>query len=147
MRIKIKPTDSCCQYIVNKEKGKVVCVIHNTKCLLENFICDFDSDFVPVVFWKDVRLPNQFSGVATCADGDEWNEELGRRIAFARAKYKLDRSFFKRANKFINDMDKRVDRLYTEFNDYGAVISKHHNNRVKRLMKDLGDDFVLYKND
>lgn len=143
MKIKITPDDERCQYIVNKEKGKVECVIHNTELLLSDFIYDYDNDLASVN-WKTVLLPNQFSGVATCAEGDEWNEALGREIAFARAKYKLDRCFFKRANHFIHEIDRRTNRLYEEFNTYGNAISRSHNGRMTRLEKKLGPDFVLY---
>lgn len=144
MRIKITPEDKRCQYIIDKEKGKVVCVIHDTKHLLSDFIFDYDESLTVQGEWKVIQMPNQFSGVATCAEGDEWNEQLGRDIAFARAKYKLDRSFFKRANNFINMLDKRIDRMYNEFNQYGDAISRSHNGRVSRLEKKLGPDFVLY---
>ena len=147
MRIKITPDDERCQYIVDKEKGKVVCVIHDTKHLLSDFIYDYDESLTVPVEWKVIQMPNQFSGVATCAEDDEWNEALGREIAFARAKYKLDRSFFRRANNFINMLDKRIDRMYDEFNQYGAAISRSHNGRVSRLEKKLGPDFVLYSKD
>ena len=147
MRIKITPEDECCQYIVDKEKRKVVCVIHDTKRLCYDFVADFDGDLSYVANWELLQMPNQFSGVATCAEGDEWNEQLGRDIAFARAKYKLDRSFFRRANNFINMLDKRIDRMYNEFNQYGEGVSRSHNGRVSRLEKKLGPDFVLYSKD
>ena len=147
MRIKISPHDSCCQYIVDKEKGKVVCVIHSTKYMLENFISDFDPMLLELTDWKNIRMPNQFSGVASCAEDDEWDEAVGREIAFARAKYKLDKSFFKRANSFVNNIDKRINRLFDEFNSYGEVLSKNHSKRVKSLESKLGEDFVLYRND
>lgn len=147
MRIKITPEDERCQYIVDKEKRKVVCVIHDTKRLLFDFIYDYDSQIALPISNDVMRMPNQFSGVATCAEGDEWNEQLGRDIAFARAKYKLDRSFFRRANNFINMLDKRIDRMYNEFNQYGEGVSRSHNGRVSRLEKKLGPDFVLYSKD
>ena len=147
MRIKITPEDERCQYIVDKEKRKVVCVIHDTRMLLFDFIYDYDDYLGNTINSDVIRMPNQFSGVATCAEGDEWNEQLGRDIAFARAKYKLDRSFFRRANNFINMLDKRIDRMYNEFNQYGEGISRSHNGRVSRLEKKLGPDFVLYSKD
>lgn len=147
MRIKITPEDERCQYIVDKEKRKVVCVIHDARMLLFDFIYDYDSYLGNTINSDVIRMPNQFSGVATCAEGDEWNEQLGRDIAFARAKYKLDRSFFRRANNFINMLDKRIDRMYNEFNQYGEGVSRSHNGRVSRLEKKLGPDFVLYSKD
>ena len=147
MRIKITPEDERCQYIVDKEKRKVVCVIHDTRMLLFDFIYDYDGYLGNTINSDVIRMPNQFSGVATCAENDEWNEQLGRDIAFARAKYKLDRSFFRRANNFIAVLDERIGRMYDEFNQYGAAISRSHNGRVSRLEKKLGPDFVLYSKD
>lgn len=144
MKIKISPKK--CQYIINKNQRKVICIIHDTRDLLKDFVRDYDRDIILFLLNDSDKLdmPSSFRGVATCAEGDEWDEELGKRVAFARARYKLDKSFFKRANFCINEIDRHVDRLFEKMNNYGEVVEQNHLRRVKKLKNKFGDDFELY---
>ena len=84
-------------------------------------------------FDKKLRMPHSFMGKAVCAEEDEWNEELGKKIAYSRAKNKLYTSFFKRANLFIQTVDKRLGDMINKFNDFGNTLD---NNR-QRLDDDI----------
>ena len=140
-------------YIVDKDNRKVICLIENTKRAFEDFINEQDSmlpfvlDGTRELFLKKAKMSNVFRGVATCAPEDEWDEKVGRQIAYARARYKFDVSFFNRANWFIHALDKQIDRLYDTINNYGDKISKKHNYRVERLAEHFGEDFELFKSD
>ena len=61
--------------------------------------------------------------LCACAD-DEWDEELGKMIAFSRAKDKCYRSFFKRANALVNAVDRRLNDMMTMFNEMGDKLNE-----------------------
>ena len=119
-----------CRFYVDEQARTVVCVIPNTSCMIHDFINDhFRWDNID--FWtatngkfysKDLRMPHSFTGKAVCAAEDEWNEETGRLIAFSRAKDKCYRSFFKRANKFVQTVDGHLNDMITLFNDFGLKL-------------------------
>ena len=69
-------------------------------------------------------MPASFMGKAVCATEDEWNEETGRIIAFARGKDKCYKSFFKRANVFVQMVDRRLNDIITKFNDFGMKLEE-----------------------
>ena len=136
----IKMSD--CKFYVNEAERTVICVIPkritrgdyytDTEDMLMDFITDnfnfADVDIGEAIFMsrKLYRMPKSFMGKAVCAKDDEWDEELGKMIAFSRAKDKCYRSFFKRANVLVNTIDRRLNDMITMFNDFGL---KLENNR------------------
>lgn len=132
MKPQIKQTD--CKFIVKPEERMVICVIdNNVSDMLLNFIQD-EASFNDIEIYsfydfdKKLRMPHSFMGKAICAPEDEWDEALGRKIAYSRAKNKLYTSFFKRANLFIQTIDKRLGDMIEKFNDFGTALD---NNRQK----------------
>ena len=119
----IKMSD--CKFYVNEEEKTVVCVISDTASMLNDFIYDnfkFANFDIGEAIWfdaKSYRMPRSFMGKAVCSKEDEWDEELGRMIAFSRAKDKCYRSFFKRANALVNTMDRRLSDMMNMLNDMG----------------------------
>jgi hypothetical protein len=122
-----------CRFYVDETARTVVCVIPNTKDMLINFIDDhFRWDDIDVYtalnswntnkFFKQLKMPHSFMGKAVCAPEDEWNEELGRKIAFSRAKDKCYKSFFKRANTLAQVIDRRLGDMIEMFNDFGLKL-------------------------
>ena len=126
----IKMSD--CKFYVDENARTVVCVIPKTRDMVENFIVehfrfrDVDFQFGLDYDWvaKNLRMPASFMGKAVCATEDEWNEETGRIIAFARAKDKCYKSFFKRANVFVQMVDRRLNDIITKFNDFGMKLEE-----------------------
>lgn len=125
----IKMSD--CKFYVNEEARTVVCIIPNTERILENFIrqhfqfSDFDfSAYWGRSFMRSLKMPYSFVGKAVCSPDDTWNEELGRIIAFSRAKDKCYISFFKRANVFVQTLDRRLGDVITILNDFGTKLSQ-----------------------
>ena len=135
----IKMSD--CKFYVDKDARTVVCVIPNkihhkdgsitiVSTMLEDFIeknfrfNDIDFDFALNYSWqeKNLEMPISFIGKAVCAPEDEWNEELGRMLAFSRAKNKCYTSFFKRANHLVQAVDRRLNDMITAFNDFGMKL-------------------------
>lgn len=132
MKPQIKQAD--CKFIVKPEERMVICVIdNNVSDMLLDFIQD-EASFNDIEIYsfydfdKKLRMPHSFMGKAICAPEDEWDEALGRKIAYSRAKNKLYTSFFKRANLFIQTIDKRLGDMIEKFNDFGTALD---NNRQK----------------
>ena len=124
----IKMSD--CRFYVNEEERTVICVIPNTRFALQEFIeenfefpdfdvyCGISYNYLN----KELKLPHSFMGKAVCAAEDEWNEETGRLIAYSRARDKYYTSFFKRANKLIQLVNKRLDDMIEVFNNFGMKL-------------------------
>jgi len=144
MKINVKPTSENVRFIIQPERRKVVCIISNTKNYLGDFVDLWGNDWT--VPWKveDIlRMPDRFVGVATCDENDEWDEEIGKAIAFSRAKYKLHNSFFKRANTFVNECDRALAKLITSLNDYGEQLSANADKREKWITEKVGSKVFL----
>lgn len=143
MKINIKPED--CRYVINEEQRKVVCIIENTENLLYRFI-ELPLHIkmsMPNKLSKMLLLPNRFTGVATCAPEDEWNVEIGKVLAFSRAKHKVGVSFFKRANVFVNEVDQWLTDMVNSINDYGKRLEKNQNKRCAWLSEQVGCEITL----
>lgn len=146
MKLNINSKD--CKYIVNKDKRKVVCIIENTSGMFIDFMSKnfkvFFSDNGP--FWgsmkfdKQLRMPHRFVGVATCSDEDEWNEETGRLIAYSRAKDNLNKSFFKRANLYVNTIDNEVERATEVLNILGQKLTTNTARRHEKISALIGEE-------
>ena len=123
----IKMSD--CRFYVDEEARVIICVIPHTRNLVKDFIQEH-FEFPDVNMWagimwayeRKLNLPHSFMGKAVCAPEDEWNEELGKMIAFSRAKNKAYTSFFKRANNLVQTVDRRLGDMITMFNDFGLKL-------------------------
>ena len=133
----IKMSD--CKFYVDESARTVICVIPSklpsgrlTKNMLIDFIgdhCNFSDLEISYginYHWADkaLQMPRSFIGKAVCAEEDEWDEELGKMIAFQRAKNKCYRSFFKRANVLAQTLDRRLGDMIDLFNDLGLKLEK-----------------------
>ena len=129
-----------CKFIVKPEERVVLCIIEGR--YIKDMLLDYIEDFEPsaVEVWptgldlrKRLTMPRSFVGKATCSENDEWNEELGRKIAYSRAKNKLYTSFFKRANTFINEVDYKLNRMISHLNDFGAKLDEQRINLEQNI--------------
>ena len=97
------------EYIVNKEKRTIVCIITTVNDVPERLekygLMDEDYDDIDL----DIRI---YKGIAKCAPGDEWNETLGRRLAEYRASKKRQVDVNNELMKFIKDSSACLDNLY-----------------------------------
>ena len=129
MSYKLNIRPQSCKFIVDKEHRAVVCIIDDTEWELYRFLSQYLFD----VATKDALLSNKYVGVAICAPEDEWDEQLGRRIAYHKAKMKFDTSFFKHANKVIDAYDESIGRAAEALNAYGRKALEHMEKRDKAL--------------
>lgn len=131
-------------YVVRPEQKKVIAYIEGTKWMFTDFV----SENYPGahVFWCNepletkLEMPNKFVGVATCGPDDVWDENVGRLIAFDRMKDNLNKSFFKRANTFVAEMERRLDIFCDRVNGYGEKLEHNMNRRKAVIAKVLGDE-------
>ena len=143
MDINIKMDD--CKFFVDEEWRTVVCVIEDTYHIIHDFFSigysDVSNKNTPVFFevndalWTRLRMPARFVGKAVCAPEDEWNEEAGRLIAFDRAKHKLNVSFFKRAQLFVDMVDEAFTKMVASVNKYGERLSIGENRRQEHIQR------------
>ena len=144
MRFNVKPTD--CRFVVNEKKRTVVCIYEGCESTLLDFL---DKNTIIKLFrfgcgsrirtLKDrLYMPNRFIGIATCGEDDEWNEETGKLIAFSRMKDKLNKSFFKRAQTYIETIDKWLNETVDLFNSLGVKLEKNQEKRHENIDKLIG---------
>ena len=147
MKFNVRPSD--CNFIVNKDKKTVVCVYEGCQCNFIDFItdnCKLTSVFSyyphtpSELLYKKMLMPNRFTGVAVCGPDDEWDEKVGRLIAFSRMKDNLNRSFFKRANTFFNTVDKWLDESASLINEIGEKLEVNTNHRHKLIESFIGEE-------
>ncbi len=134
-----------CKFYVNKDKRTVVCVIPNTRSDFMDYIGsmgrdnqDFSWLYYAMYKWS-YPMPHSFHGKAVCSEEDEWNEELGKKIAYSRARDKYYKSFFNKASTLIKDCDTHMDRIVESFNNFGMKLEYRRNqlqNEIKESFKD-----------
>ena len=130
-------------YIVKKDEGVVVCILNDTKYYFSDYIMarllrqDY-RDIVPSLH-NEYFLKNSYSGVARCAPGDEWNEELGRKIAFNKAKIKLNMAFFKRAQLYVDNVDREFNSILDAINGYGDRVEADTQKREEEIERLLNN--------
>ena len=122
-RYNIQPEQ--CNFYVNKEKRTVVCVInvgrHLPMCFIEEF-CYKEPDFFEQKLMPNC-IPTRFVGKAICSESDEWDEELGKEIAFTRAKRKYMTSLFKSLQGWINKCDELLLNSLNTINTFGQKVA------------------------
>lgn len=135
MKINIKPSD--CKFVVNKEKGKVICILEETQNMLYDYIDDNNNylNFLSTIAErkKVIRMPDRFIGIASCSPDDEWDETLGRRIAFYKMRNKFYHSLFKRADAFVNWVDDNLNLMVEEFNSWGDKVRDNLNREKEHI--------------
>ena len=149
--MKLNTAPKNCKYIVNKEQRKVVCLIENTKY---SFLSFANNNFVLAPDCLDspwgkmtmsrlhdrLLMPNRFCGIATCSENDEWDEETGKLIAYSKAKDKLNKSFFKRANLYIHTLDNEIDSATQTLNALGQKLTANTERRHEKISSLIGEE-------
>lgn len=151
MSYKFNVAQEDCKYIIDRDKRKVVCLIENTKFMFtdfmnHNFVIAVDPFFTYSQSYKSLYpqllMPNRFWGIATCDESDEWDEEVGKLIAYSRAKDKLNKSFFKRANCYVDTMDKYLNDSVDILNRLGDKLTASTERRHKKIADIIGEPEV-----
>ena len=144
----IKMSD--CRFYVDKDARTVVCVVADTeeytiKDMVTDFIADHfrfsDIDFCYALMARledKLDMPRSFMGKAVCAPEDEWNEETGKLLAYSRARDKVYKSFFKRANMLVQTVDRRLGNMIEAFNDFGLRLEAKREEIAENVEKRTG---------
>ena len=107
--MKINVSKDSCEFIKNEEKRKTICLIHVNPDMVDSFIREIIT--LPII-WNDniknlLRMDEKFIGVATCAEEDTWDDEIGELVAYEKAKEKFAKAFFRAVDGFFNYFDIR----------------------------------------
>lgn len=122
------------KYVILPEVRMVKCFLTDTQNIANDTLLDMDEDMVTSeVYHPRYKMPNQYLGVAHCNPNDEWNPELGKQIAYDKARAKLDRSLFKRLQLYVNRCDKHYNDVVNSINVLGRRLSQSHDHRTERI--------------
>jgi hypothetical protein len=152
MRYKFNNHPEDCRYIVNEDKRKVICIIEDTDRIFINFANNnfkIPYDCTDTYFgdknnlFPKLLMPKRFWGIATCSEDDEWDEETGKKVAFSKAKDKLNKSFVKRANLYVHTFDRYLDRAVEMLNDVCGKLNASTEHRHNKLDTLLGETDVV----
>ena len=145
--MKINLTRDMGTYYVDEKKGKVVCVFEETAPMFIYYAeqnlrikpsCDSENVEQSRLYQK-LLMPNRFTGIATCNPKDEFSVEHGKLIAFSKAKDKIQRSFFKRADLYVRSIDDWLADAVDSINKYGEKLEKNTEKRHKRISDIVGE--------
>ncbi len=139
-------TKNQAKFIVNEEARKVICIFEGTSDMFINYI-DQNSKISPTCdslwgygeLYPKLTMPNKFIGIASCDPEDEFSIETGKMIAYSRAKDKIHKSFFKRANTYINTIDDWLTEAVVNINQYGDKIERNTARRHEKISTLLGE--------
>lgn len=125
-----------CKFYVDKENKKVVCVIPKTEFMAVRFI-EATSN-IHIYHLNDniadkLTMPRQFVGIATCQEEDTFDEEMGRLIAYNKARHKLNCSLFKRLNIYASFLDNKLNDFIDKCNDYGVKQGEREQVRENKI--------------
>lgn len=124
------------RYHIDEGKREITATILGTRDDFINFLKELD-------FWgifsftvsqcKKLEMPSAFVGKSRCDVNDTWDVELGKKIAYDRAKKNRDRSFFKRANTYANFVATKQDQVFNLIDGYGEKLSINQDYRAKKI--------------
>ena len=108
------------RYIVNEKDRIVVAVIDGCKNDAVNAANAWTNGYdwnaaqrvnTTVYFNKKYYIPDKFTGIARCCEDDEWNEDIGKKIARDRVLDKYHRSLNKAIRKINKDIQAEANRF------------------------------------
>ena len=125
-------------YIVKEEEGVVVCIISDCKFNAVALVDDYTDIFSPCCDIPNVFLLNdRYTGVAKCVNGDTFDEECGKRIAYKKAYLKYITAFEKKVKFIEKDHKKFINLILEGFNKAVAKVNGKTEIAVQSLNKVL----------
>ena len=118
------------KYYVNNDKRTVVCVLTCGEFSAMEFI-ENGGDFAPFV--RKAIMPTKFIGKAKCAPGDTFDENVGKTLAFTRAKTKFDKSLINGVRMLTIKQYEVYMRSMRRLDDYVRKAIKHQQNRLDEV--------------
>lgn len=103
------------KFIIKEEDGVVVAILQGTAMDLIKLL-NVDTDDYRVI--EKLLLSDQYKGVAKLADGDVWNEEVGKEIAFEKAHAKYKEAILKRLKMIKKGIEVSLKQMETVIEDF-----------------------------
>lgn len=132
------------RYIIKPEEGLVVCVLTETRFGFTKFLetsglskRNAVSNFR--INKKAFELSSQYVGVARLQEGDTWDEEMGKKLAYHKAMFKYDTAFRRKAFRFFEDLEDLAQYFEDKISAADNKAFDRHVIRVKELKKVLGE--------
>ena len=91
------------KYVVIPEKKQTIGILRNTEYDAINRIEKMSGNTICISNMNKYLMPHTFKATVTCHDGDEYNEEEGKR----QAKKKLLQNYYR-------SVDRRIDKFREE---------------------------------
>ena len=92
---------------IDEKNRVVVCKLSNCKWNADDRIRKYDGDS----YTDNYLISDIFTGVARCNPQDEFNEEIGKKIALTRAKAKRCKAINNTIRKYIKDQERVIENL------------------------------------
>ena len=137
MKIHIDMKD--CKFILKPDERRIVCIYYIDPEILIDYLnhnCNVYTDYKE---YDILKMRHYYTGIATCAPDDEWNEDTGKLIAFTKMKKKFCTSVFRRINRFFDKRDTEInraaetcDRMGEKWNRQIDTLDKEIENRLSK---------------
>lgn len=109
------------RYIVKQEDGVIVAIADNCYFDVINDLAKKNAPIEPMIELDecgDLLINNTYKGVARLAEGDEWDEEFGKKIAKEKALRKYLVAKEKAVQKFVDNS--RIFEVVCDLHQYYA---------------------------
>lgn len=103
------------KFIIKEEDGVVVAILQNTSMDLINLL-KVDTDDYRVI--EKLLLSDSYKGVAKLADGDEWDEEIGKLVAYEKAHAKYKNAILKRLKMIKKNIEASLEQMNVIVKDF-----------------------------
>ena len=118
--MKISVSQNDCNYIVDKENRRIICIYRPPCRIVVNYInttCPYV--FMPEKLYESMALKSYYRGIAVCAEDDEWDEDFGKLVAFNKVREKYYNAVWRRVNRFFNWLDDSTNESARQFDYMG----------------------------
>lgn len=128
------------KYEVNKEKKVVVVIATGTQYNAYNYI-EKRMGFLDIPSLKVVQgvtldrynIADRFVAVARCAEGDVWDEELGKKVALTKVQAKIRKATVNAIALFLKDIGALMSRFIVDFQkDFSLLLAVQEDNGEQR---------------
>ena len=128
-------------FVTNKEKRKTIGYIEGCDTYFTDFVLENAPKLREYVLadWDNLLMKSRYVASATCSPDDEWDEDFGRLVAYDRLKHALNNSFFKRAERLVNDVEKNLNNFVDVVNRYGSKLTINARRRQDIINQKVGE--------
>ena len=144
MRINIKMKD--CAFTIDRAHRRVICVIKISKSIAFDYLNNIESMLsmtIPDEVASRMYLPPSIVGIATCAEEDEWDEEIGKRVAYNKAKLNFVSKLYFAFNVYFSFANKTLGELAATCDILGSRMSANiirSQQKVEEMIEQKNND-------